>query len=913
MLNLDPAERLTMDGILTHPWFKMTLYDNVQEAVSTDNPRVLSSAPHSPLPGGESQASKLFLPRSASATSFPFSPRSSRLAVALETIAAHDPESEPSETSFEFTDPLQKSTSGDTSPTTAETEDEMEEKRKHSGEFSHTELALELAHLNTSESTIRNMGSESANFRAKLAKRSSLDGKFDEADSEGASTSRTDKRLSSSSLTVIDEHSIPLPVADHSRTPVRTKRRSLTSQLPLERRLSHQSTSSQWQAFVPEDYLALLNAERPPLFSTPSEKVLLNRLSDLGFDTGQLIHSVMHDACDTSAAMWWILRLKQVERGETDDVVQARQASAVRKREREKKRTRERRSERNHSPSPNVTVSKADATLGATDSRPMTPDGENRGGLHVPGSRLAGQSISPPLSPHGTRSPSHEASPSRDKEKGLKTRSPSMNMLQRATSVLVLGVKKTTKDNEDKEGRITPEPQEVQKRGDSPTKHHHKLAIPKLSKNEGDGNGGIALSSRALSRETTPSNEIEATPTPPNGETPPPGDNKATKKDSFWTTFRHLFNEDRRRSRKRELPPAATPVKPPTVVPTRAPPVRGTGMSRTSQPSSSRRASFDGRAMYSHRSSSVNSRRSSIASNHMGSDYAINLHDVGLHSSLNRRLSGRSQRSQRSGGSRTPTSDREPLSRPGSSHSRSRNRSRPSSLRSPTINSDLANRFRGGVPPSPIHDYHRRSASGSASTRVRHIKVIHEAKALRPSSVASSTRSNPSSRASSFDLNREDLDMGRDDYDHSRRGSNTSLHSLALHSHSRMRSPLVRGLKPPLRDVFQNKVDDEWEDEDDDGTFAGGLGQAMGGYSSSDSNSRAANHPGSSMGSRFNSSVTRHPRNDDKTSGSSRKTETNTSSSTSSSSGGSSRARRGGLPATRNQAPVIEEEEEEEE
>jgi hypothetical protein len=327
-------------------------------------------------------------------------------------------------------------------------------------------------------------------------------------------------------------------------------------------------------------------------------------------------------------------------------------------------------------------------------------------------------------------------------------------------------------------------------------------------------------------------------------------------------------------------------------------------------------------------------------SNHVA-DYTINLHDVGLNSSLNRRLSGRSQRSD--AGSQTPTSDRD-YSRPGSSNSWRGGRNRRSSLRSPSISSDVASRLSRGPPSSPLHDYHRRSASGSASTRVRHIRVIHEAKALRPSSVASSVRSNPSSRASSFDLTRDsDYDTGREDS-----GSNRSslqfnergLAHLALHSHSRQRtSPLARGLKPPLRDVFQKKLDDEWESEDEDGTFAGGLGQTKYSSGTGGSNARAAAHPGAGVASpvaaRFNTSVntSAFSRGEDKGTYKQRsptsplpgmaglglgalpsKKQEQSSGSSSGSGGGGRSGRRGGLPSARkNQAPVIEEEEEEDE
>ena len=130
------------------------------------------------------------------------------------------------------------------------------------------------------------------------------------------------------------DHSLHLPVAHNSRTPSRTKRRSVSSTLSLDRRHSHHSASGSWQSYPPEDYIGQLRRDAPERFTTPSEKYLLQKLADLGFDVGQLKHSIDTHACDTSAATWWILRGKQAERGETDEVVRAYEVSAIKRRER---------------------------------------------------------------------------------------------------------------------------------------------------------------------------------------------------------------------------------------------------------------------------------------------------------------------------------------------------------------------------------------------------------------------------------------------------------------------------------------------------------------------------------------------------------------------------------------------------
>jgi hypothetical protein len=293
------------------------------------------------------------------------------------------------------------------------------------------------------------------------------------------------------------------------------------------------------------------------------------------------------------------------------------------------------------------------------------------------------------------------------------------------------------------------------------------------------------------------------------------------------------------------------------------------------QSAASRRASMDGRPAFSRRSSSVNSRRSSVTSAHLPADLTLALHD-GL-SNVTRRPS------QRSHGSQTPTSDREYAdypSRPGSSHSLQKGSSRSQSIRSPTIQSDGS----GRAPASPLHNYHRRPPSGMASTRIRHIKVIPESQVpavLRSASVASSVRSAASSRASSIDRGRpgtfasddphdSDYDTGQDDASlrSKRRRSSDDRYGPLAQQIQRTRSPLAHGHghghghnhghhnrttlkpKPVLRDVFQHK-DDDWIDEDEAGpgsAFAGGLGQLGGGANWGTrwvNGMRAAAHPSS--------------------------------------------------------------------
>lgn len=92
----------------------------------------------------------------------------------------------------------------------------------------------------------------------------------------------------------------------HSRTPSRTKRRSIGSTIS-ERLVLTQEHS------LP-DFVSLLDRSSPQLFSSSGEKVLLDSLALLGIDTGQMIHSVRSNACDSTSAVWWMLKLKADQR-----------------------------------------------------------------------------------------------------------------------------------------------------------------------------------------------------------------------------------------------------------------------------------------------------------------------------------------------------------------------------------------------------------------------------------------------------------------------------------------------------------------------------------------------------------------------------------------------------------------------
>ncbi|CAO1614054.1 unnamed protein product [Parajaminaea phylloscopi] len=95
----------------------------------------------------------------------------------------------------------------------------------------------------------------------------------------------------------------------HHRTPSRTKRRSLSSSGLSDHHPPHLANK-------PVDFCSMLQQQQPALFSTDLEQNLLYQLGNLGMDVGQMVHSILTDACDASAATWWILRQKASARSD---------------------------------------------------------------------------------------------------------------------------------------------------------------------------------------------------------------------------------------------------------------------------------------------------------------------------------------------------------------------------------------------------------------------------------------------------------------------------------------------------------------------------------------------------------------------------------------------------------------------
>ncbi|KAI0057176.1 Pkinase-domain-containing protein [Artomyces pyxidatus] len=722
------------------------------------------------------------------------------------------------------------------------------------------------------------------------------------------------------------------PPALPTRTPVRTKRRSVSSTLsdPSSPTSEHPSTP-----ISPQDFGSLLNTPAPIIFSTPLERELLNSLSALGFDTGQMVHSVLSNACDAAGAMWWMLKRraerKAIEEGVKSVLTQVEE----------------------HYPEPHeTTLDKQRATHSprSSDDRDSTPHGSRLGPPLLMTARSAPelafipatptvpthpQSTTPPRVPSPAQpflsptispaelvtksTPSTPAGSMKDKDskdgsKGRregKMRSGSVSIMQRATTALeAAGLVRKKSTEAVKDDKTKEKDKESERRnastGDEPRNSYAssgkltKSPPSKVSKEIGLPTSVAVDSELASSSTTVPSSPwviTGANTSPPGSRTSTPahspGDTLTSlprisengmkgsghrNRASLLSAFRMWFNEDRKGKRK-EGSGGGMPLGGPFVHPIDSRPPSSAGFIRGTT-KVKRRASGGntpsrkghrpkGHSISSHRSSSVNSRRSSNASMQMMVESPQ--FSVEHMTAMSRQ---RSDPSRRSFGSRTPNSERGDYvpSRPSSVHSfnvKHRHRKSPSASSAGSIHV-----IRTASP------YHKRGGSGSSTRVVRSPQHVPQRPGhLRSNSTTSSIHSLTSSRPTSF-YEPSDSEaqrtgspfrsLSRSTNDETpRRGGNSTFvaqkrqtpflppASIGFGSSiSRSSWKKSWGLEPPgwqtrtahlpievlsvspvgenppqLRDVISGRPsltfgdDDEWVDEDDDVPFFAGLGQ----------------------------------------------------------------------------------------
>ena len=737
ILQTDPTKRLTIAQILAHPWF----IHHSGSPSSLDN-GAISTSPASP-------------PVSA-----PF------------ILAA-----QPVSTSSDASDVTYHSASSEISPSTPPTPEEAAVSVIQDDDAALSRIA--------SDSTLRH------SVIPQLEKISAMNNVQEDAADVGAVAEET-LRPSLSRTTTASHVSTSSkgPPALPTRTPVRTKRRSVSSTLSEPGSPTMEKPSA--SPTPPQDFSSMLSTPAPLIFSTPLERELLNSLSHIGFDTGQIVHSVLADACDATGALWWMLKrkterraLQEVAAKSFEDIkeeVYLPKIESVRHNdEKESKGSKGRslgsRSERSRSPIPPALLQSHSAP--EVQLIPATPTGPS----HRPATPPRAMSPSNPLLSPGNSTPvdstrSHPSTPSgsmKEKEgsKGRGKRSGSVSIMQRAATALeAAGLVRKRSAEAVKEGRESDEKRSGS--GDDPRLSHASssklLRSPPLKPLKDEpgtpprssdlNTASVAMGSPWVLTHTRGS----PPPTPANS----PGNSLGTlstigentvkignnrNRASLLTTFRMWFKEDAKGKRKEPPPPLAPQslAYPSSLASAGTSPATGrrTGSVKRGM-NSGRSTKVTGRktanrakrgSVSSRRSSSVNSKRSSVTSAQIGtfepSSYGEQMVSVSRQ---------RSDPSRRSFGSHTPNSE----SRPSSVHSFTM---QPRHRKSPSASSSGSMYM--GRTSSPLPKYHKRGSSGSSTRVVRQIPTsvsTYKQSHLRSNS-ASSNHSLTSSRHNSlYDL-----------------------------------------------------------------------------------------------------------------------------------------------------------------
>ncbi|KIK94821.1 hypothetical protein PAXRUDRAFT_33317 [Paxillus rubicundulus Ve08.2h10] len=580
-----------------------------------------------------------------------------------------------------------------------------------------------------------------------------------------------------------------------TRTPARTKRRSVSSTLSdgngspqLDRPLA---------PLPPEDFASLLNTPAPIIFSTPAEREILNGLSTMGFDTAQIVHSVISDACDSAGALWWMLVRKHERRilGEvralpSDSVNEYVGEGSVAKRKKDKDKEADRPPSSRRRTKRGVAIQTDDPPpapgppeFAVVPPTPTVPTG--------PRPTTPPRAKSPFLSPSPTTNESsgrsNPSTPSgsyrsgEGKDKGLKreskARSGSVSIMQRATTALEaagLVRKKSTEGVKEHRERERERDKEKSREGekvssvDNPRSSHGSGGSSKLTKSP------PVRARDAVIPPSTPTPDLPAMPgspwviagertSPPHGYAPTPanspGDTLTSlptfsedcarvvapnrNRASLLSAFRLWFNEDKKGKRKETVQQLSKgsglglqysrPLAGPSAS-SMSPAGKGTVKRRASGGGRGRRVKRQSAS--SRRSSSVNSRRSSGNSGQIFIlEHPHTLDQIPSVQSL---------------GADTPNSERgDYSSQPSSIHSFSHGGGKHS--KSPSTGSNGSAYYRAS---SPLPKYtHRRAGSTSSTRVVRYIQNTagtSRAAHRRTNSAASSVHSLASSRPTSF-------------------------------------------------------------------------------------------------------------------------------------------------------------------
>ncbi|KAJ9113947.1 hypothetical protein QFC19_000142 [Naganishia cerealis] len=950
ILQLEPVKRLSIEEILRHPWFSKTIIDPPLESIpgaeGSVTPFLLSPDPTLPSYFPESSlnpADKILRSTRHGNDSAPGSTHVSPLQTPTkshsvryidtgDTYVGPYGEQHTFGTSIKSDSPSESTASVDvqgsenattsstiTTPSTPVitegvdplvTQVQEDEFPDETPKRENLEQKLSYEHSNSSQNTIRK-SDDSTHLRQPSLHTASKNRvqvlsqqREEDEDSIGGNSRRQ-------SFVSFDEQALHLPLAQHSRTPSRTKRRSVSSTLSDRRPSLLRGGSNPAQAPPIIDYYSQLNVVPLPFFSTKEEQELLSLLRLIGLDVGQLQHSVNNNACDASSALWWMLRVKQKQRQDMSSHEAAVTRADVRQNGRSSPESRLKVVNAQDPTQSGVHMVELGPPVLSSDTPPLPQPGpinfgetvpstpltrprndatSSKNGIHIMEQKhartqsipeglpaITGQSVSSPsrdysqgvLADIEALKPSdNDASPSKKRD-GNKTRTASFSMLQRATSAFTTGSLTKKKSDEKLLEQVVTANQAGLEKSRSPNKLFKPLA---RSRENSGGEDSDVPSSQALSTssnklpQSTSQGTLQSLASMASGtislnDTPSKGQaGKGRKRESLLTTFRSWFNEDKK-GKRAPAPPVPTLHVANNAHVNRRPPSYQLPNSASSKRSGPlRRTPSDQRpALHSRRSSSVNSRRSSVTSMH------VSAMDLPVGSPLDTYgLMRRGSQGRRSAGSRTPTSERGDFFVGG-------NNSRPSSVHSFTTivkapkprhleTHIMAGSVRAHTPSRTAHNrspgiaHYQRVTSSSPANRGRHARFASSATAPiasgRAASIASSHRSNASSRRSSEDYSiqhvAEDAEDEADVHDdasiRSSRRKRTGHERYVYPSSRRIRSPngsttsLVSLAhpkpRPPIRDVFAKKkgnasglTDEDWISDEEDGAYAGGLGQ----------------------------------------------------------------------------------------
>ncbi|KAJ8521905.1 hypothetical protein ONZ45_g1416 [Pleurotus djamor] len=391
-----------------------------------------------------------------------------------------------------------------------------------------------------------------------------------------------------------------LPPPTHPlRTPARTKRRSVSSTLSD----SGSPTTEKLPSPLPPqsnevNFSSLLNTPAPIIFSTPQERDLLNSLSTIGFDTAQIVHSVLSDACDSASAVWWTLKKKAERKSLDEETPSASDATFVALAKDDKHQPKKRASEHRKRRKVNMGVQTEDEVVRPKRSAPQlafvpaTPTVPRASTPPMPTTPTRSSMLSPsPSLTTGESSRSHPSTPAsslKDKEssKSRKARSGSVSIMQRATTALEAAglVRKKSSEavREDKEKH-----KEAEKRsgsGDEPRLSQSgssKLTKSPPNRVVKDPNTNLSspelhhpqpqMGSPWVFAEATSHKHSQYAPTPanspgdvsPSGSGPQSGKGNSRHRASILNTFKLWFNEERKGKRKENSnnpPPAPSSI-----------------------------------------------------------------------------------------------------------------------------------------------------------------------------------------------------------------------------------------------------------------------------------------------------------------------------------------------------------------